>query len=110
MTETEFLVRADKIINNIQRQADDWFENLDIDVDAKKEGYVLTLIFNNKHHVVINAQTPLQEMWLAAPSGAFHYRLEGENWVNTREEGANLGEQIAELCSGLTGKSLTVQI
>lgn len=110
MTETEFLVRADKILDNIQDQADDWFEKLDIDVDANREGQVLTLIFNAKQHVVINAQTPLQEMWLAAPSGAFHYRLQGEQWVNTREEGPDLDEQVSILVSDLTGQQLTVRI
>ncbi|MDY3330596.1 MAG: iron donor protein CyaY [Pelistega sp.] len=110
MTETEFLVRAGKILDNIQDQADDWFEKLDIDVDANREGEVLTLIFNTKSHVVINAQTPLQEMWLAAPSGAFHYRLQDEQWVNTREDAPNLDEQISILVSGLTGQQLTVSI
>ncbi|NEN75583.1 iron donor protein CyaY [Pelistega sp. NLN82] len=108
MTETEFLVRADKILRHIQEKADYWFEEKDIDVDAKREGYVLTLIFNAKFHVVINAQTPLQEMWLAAPSGAFHYRLQEEQWVNTREEGPTLNEQVAILCSGLAGQVLTI--
>ena len=108
MTETEFLVQADKILNKVQSCADEWFENLDIDVDANREAYVLTLIFNAKQHVVINAQTPLQEMWLAAPSGAFHYRFVEGKWANTREEGPNLDEQISQLCSELTGKKLTV--
>lgn len=44
MTETEFLVQADKILNKVQACADDWFENLDVDVDVNREAYVLTLI------------------------------------------------------------------
>ena len=110
MTETEFLVRADKILNNIQTCADNWFELLDIDVDANREGHVLTLIFNAKNHIVINAQAPLQEMWLAAPSGAFHYRLDGEQWVNTRGDGPNLAEQISALSSALSQQEVDVQI
>lgn len=108
MTETEFLVQADKILHKVQACADDWFENLDVDVDVNREAYVLTLIFNAKSHVVINAQTPLQEMWLAAPSGAFHYRFADGKWVNTREEGLNLDEQISALCSSLVAQKLTV--
>lgn len=109
MTETEFLVRADNILDQIEDQAEGWFEHLDIDVDANREGQVLTLVFNAKSHVVVNAQTPLQEMWLAAPTGAFHYRLEGETWVDTRG-GPNLAEQISFRCTEIVGRDLVVTI
>lgn len=110
MTETEFLVRVDKILNHIQYQAENWFEQLDIDVDANREGYVLTLVFNNKQQVIINAQTPLQEIWLAAPSGGYHYRLEHETWLNTRESSTDLATQISHACSAIAGRPLTIRL
>ncbi|NOL48736.1 iron donor protein CyaY [Pelistega europaea] len=108
MTETEFLVQADAVLRHVQEAADNWFEKLDVDVDVNREGYVVTLIFNAKSHVVVNAQTPLQEMWLAAPSGAFHYRFVDGQWVNTRENAPTLNEQISIVCSVLAGQTLSL--
>ena len=34
---------------------------------------------------MINTQPPLQEVWLAARGGGFHYRWAGGRWVDTRD-------------------------
>jgi len=75
MNDTEFHTRATTILDAIEAQADHWFEKLDLDVETKRNGNVLNLIFENGHQVVINSQAPLHEMWLAARSGGFHYRF-----------------------------------
>ena len=109
MTESEFLARADDILDKIQAQADGWFEHLDIDVDANRSGQVLTLVFDSTRHVVINSQGPLQEMWVAAPSGAFHYRFDGRLWQDTRG-GKDLAANVAALCSEIAGQPLTATL
>ena len=35
---------------------------------------------------VFNSQAPLQEMWVAARSGGFHYKRVGDEWRNTRDD------------------------
>jgi CyaY protein len=34
---------------------------------------------------VINTQPPLQEIWLAARDGGFHYRHVAGRWLDTRD-------------------------
>ena len=109
MNETEFLARVDRILDSVEAQADTWFENLDLDVETRREGHVLNLVFDNGHQIVINSQAPLQEIWVAARSGAFHYRFDGENWKDTRA-GQDLHDALSRLCSEASGLSLVVTL
>ncbi len=109
MTESEFHAVADGIMKRIQAQADQWFDELDIDVEAERNGGVLTLKFDNGPDVVVNGQPPLQEMWVAAPSGGFHYRYENGVWRDTRG-GPDLAEALSAICSEAAGQPLQVRI
>ena len=109
MNETEFLARVDRILDSVEAQADTWFENLDLDVETRREGHVLNLVFDNGHQIVINSQAPLKEIWVAARSGAFHYRFDGENWKDTRA-GQDLHDALSRLCSEASGRSLVVTL
>lgn len=109
MTESEFLARADAILDKIHEQADNWFETLDIDLDASRSGQVLTIVFNQKTHVVVNSQAPLQEMWVAAPSGGFHYKFDNSNWVDTRT-GTTLQDNLSSIFSEIIGQPLSVTL
>ena len=109
MNETEFLARIDRILDSVEAQADTWFENLDLDVETRREGHVLNLVFDNGHQIVINSQAPLQEIWVAARSGAFHYRFDGENCKDTRA-GQDLHDALSRLCSEASGLSLVVTL
>lgn len=110
MTESEFLAISDDILNKIEDQAESWFENDDIDVDTLRSGGVLTLTFNRSQQVVINSQAPFQQIWLAGPSGAYHYALRDGQWVDTRSDDLDLPAQTSKLCSELAGKSLKVTL
>ncbi|HBI84490.1 iron donor protein CyaY [Orrella sp. NBD-18] len=109
MNDTEFHARATAILDAIEAQADHWFEDLDLDVETARQGNVLNLIFENGHQVVINSQAPLQEMWLAARSGGFHYRFDGQHWKDTRG-GADLHDALSKICSDATGQALQVKL
>ena len=109
MNQTEFLARIDSILDSVEAQADAWFENLDLDVETRREGHVLNLVFDNGHQIVINSQAPLQEIWVAARSGAFHYRFDGQNWKDTRA-GQDLHDALSRLCSEASGLSLVVTL
>ncbi len=109
MTESEFLALADRILSAIEKQADQWYDDLDIDVEPERNGQVVTLVFDNGTRVVINSQAPLQEMWLASPGGAFHYRLQGDTWCDTRG-GPNLADALSAICTKAAGQPLTVRL
>jgi CyaY protein len=109
MTETEFDERISAILDIIETQADEWYDKLDVDVDAKREANVLNLLFDNKVPVVINSQAPMQELWVAAPSGGFHYRFDGQHWKDTRG-GLDLHEALSQIFSDATGHAITFKL
>jgi CyaY protein len=58
-----------------------------VDVECKRNGNVLEIEFiDNGSKIIVNSQAPLQEMWLAARSGGFHYKRVGDEWRNTRDD------------------------
>ncbi|MFZ6674250.1 iron donor protein CyaY [Undibacterium sp. Xuan67W] len=86
MTETEFLTLADTCLRQVESIFEQAFENDELDVECKRSGNVLEIEFvNNGSKIIVNSQAPMQEMWLAARSGGFHYRYDGQHWLNTRD-------------------------
>lgn len=109
MTETEFLERSSAILDSLESQSDDWVSLFDLDIEAHRSGNVLTLIFDDAIHVVINSQAPMQEMWVAARSGGFHYRFDGTRWQDTRG-GPELAEALSQICSEASGHPIVVKL
>ncbi|ANY18026.1 iron donor protein CyaY [Bordetella pseudohinzii] len=109
MTETEFLALTEQVLDSIESQADDWMAAHDVDIEANRSGNVLTLIFEDDTHVVINSQAAMQELWVAARSGGFHYRFDGQQWLDTRG-GPNLADALSQICSAAAGVPLSVRV
>ncbi|CAM4199367.1 iron donor protein CyaY [Bordetella tumbae] len=109
MTETEFLALVDQVLNSIESQADDWAASQDVDIETSRSGNVLTLVFEDGTHVVVNSQAAMQEIWVAARSGGFHYRYEGGNWINTRG-GPQLPDALSQICSEAAGIPVAVRL
>jgi len=87
MTETEFLDLAESTLNQIESAFDRLFEQDVVDVECKRNGNVLEIEFvDNGSKIIINSQAPLQEMWIAARAGGFHYKRVGDEWRNTRDD------------------------
>jgi len=87
MTETEFLDLADLTLKQIEQAFDRLNDEDVIDVECKRSGNVLEIEFiDNGSKIIVNSQAPLQEMWVAARSGGFHYKRVGDEWRNTRDD------------------------
>ena len=109
MTETEFLARCETILDGLESQSDDWVSMHDLDIEAHRSGNVLTLVFDDAIQVVVNSQTPMKEMWVAAPSGGFHYRFDGQQWMDTRG-GPHMAEALSQIVSEATGQAIKVVV
>ncbi len=81
MTETEFNQAIDAIFSKIEAVLD----ARDTDIDTETSAGILTLEFADGSKIIINRQTPTQEIWVAAKSGGYHYRLDQGAWRNTRD-------------------------
>jgi len=87
MTETEFLDLADLTLKQIEEAFDRLNDEDVIDVECKRSGNVLEIEFiDNGSKIIVNSQAPLQEMWVAARSGGYHYKRVDDEWRNTRDE------------------------
>ncbi|NHZ33659.1 iron donor protein CyaY [Massilia rubra] len=108
MSEKEFLDLAETTLNTIEEAMDRLNDEDVIDVECKRSGNVLEIEFiDNGSKIIVNSQAPMQELWVAAKSGGFHYKREGGAWINTRD-GSELFAALSELASAQGGASVTL--
>ncbi|NVM92055.1 CyaY protein [Variovorax sp. SG517] len=84
MTDTEYMDRAEAALAAIELGCDRINETTDADIDNQRVGGMITISFRNGSQLIVNLQKPLQEIWLAARSGGYHYRHDGKAWVDTK--------------------------
>lgn len=71
---------------------------LDCDVEQKGDG-VLEITLADGSRIIVNRHVAASEIWIAAKSGGYHFRLEGQSWINTRDGGelfASLSRYLSE--------------
>ncbi|WP_407059100.1 iron donor protein CyaY [Ralstonia syzygii subsp. celebesensis] len=84
LTESEFLALADAELGRIERTVERAADEADADIEIGRVGNVLTLEFDDGSKIIINSQAPMQELWVAARAGGFHFRRNDGRWVDTR--------------------------
>jgi len=99
MTDSEFEALADTAIAAIERAID--AVGLDADLQTKGAG-VLEIEFADGARMVINRHSAAREIWVAAPSGGFHFRYDGKRWCDTRD-GSELFSALSRLVSSQSG-------
>ncbi len=103
MTETEFLAQAEHALAAIEAALSSAQEEFDFDVDTHRSGNVLTLELENQSKLVINSQASMQQLWVAARSGGYHYALTQDgSWRDTRN-GSELFAALSQLLSAQGG-------
>lgn len=108
MSEKEFLDLAELTLNTIEAAMDRLNDEDLIDVECKRSGNVLEIEFiDNGSKIIINSQAPMQEMWVAAKSGGFHYKHLDGVWINTRD-GTELYASLSALASAQGGAAITL--
>lgn len=108
MTESEFLTLADATLNAIEAALERATDNGELDVECSRSGNVLEIEFiDNGSKIIVNSQAPMQEMWVAAKSGGFHYKHENARWINTRD-GSELFEALSAMVGQQGGVALTL--
>lgn len=96
MSETEFLDLAESTLDSIEQAMDRLNDEDVVDVECKRSGNVLEIEFlANGSKIIVNSQAPLQEMWVAARAGGFHYKQVEGLWRNTRD-GSELFASLSE--------------
>ena len=85
MTDLEYQNHAERALNAIELACDRINDETDADIDNQRTGGMITLTFSNRSQIIINLQKPLQEIWMAAKSGGFHYKFNSKYWTDTKD-------------------------
>jgi CyaY protein len=84
MTDLDYLDRAEALLAKVEASCDRINESTDADIDNQRVGGMVTLTFADRTQIIVNLQKPLQEVWLAARAGGFHYKWDGQAWRDTK--------------------------
>jgi len=87
MTDSEFMDRAESLLRSVEACCDRINDEDLADIDSQRVGGMVTLVFSDASQIVINLQKPLHEVWLAAKSGGYHFKFNGEQWADSKGRG-----------------------
>jgi CyaY protein len=80
MNEAEFNQIADELMFSIEESIDD----SGADIDYENSAGMLTITCDiNGSQIILSRQPSMCEIWLAARSGGFHFKLDAGQWKNT---------------------------
>jgi CyaY protein len=102
MNDSEFLALAEQALDAIERAVD----ACDVDIEFVRAGNVLTLELDDSR-IVVNSQTPMRQIWVAAKSGGFHFERVAQQWRDTRD-GAELFAALSRLISAQSGQAIVL--
>lgn len=99
MTDLEFLDQAEQLLRAVELACDRINDESDADIDNQRTGGMITLVFANRSQIIINLQKPLHEVWLAARSGGYHFRWDGQQWADTKGQGEFFQRLTQDACT-----------
>jgi CyaY protein len=105
MNDNEYLNHAEAAMSAVEAACDRINDNTDADIDNQRVGGMVTLTFSNGSQIIVNLQKPLQEIWMAARAGGFHYKFDGQQWMDTKGHGEFFG-QLSTCASEQSGLNL----
>ncbi|MBA4108151.1 MAG: iron donor protein CyaY [Leptothrix sp. (in: Bacteria)] len=106
LTDAQYNDAIQAVLTRIETTVDGWLEADVADIDAARSGGMLTLTLPNRTQLIINAQPPLQELWLAARRGGFHFRHSSDGrWLDTRS-----GDEFFALLSACASEQAGVPL
>lgn len=105
LSDSEFHALAAAVLARIEETVDRWLQDDVIDIDSSRTGGLLELSFPDGSKIVINAQPPLHELWLAARSGGFHFKCASGRWIDTRS-GTEFHDVLSSCATEQAGRAL----
>jgi CyaY protein len=113
LSDAGFYAIAEKTLKAIEISLEEAFQETDLDLDISRQGgNVVNIQFEDKSVIVVNTQSPLQEIWVAAKEGGFHYKWSGTLheplWLDTKT-GAELFSELSRLASQQAKTPLVVK-
>jgi CyaY protein len=105
LSDADYHRLAGEVLAKIEAKIDRWLQDDVIDIDTHRTGGLLELAFPDGSKVVVNAQPPLHELWLAARGGGYHFKHMGDAWRDTKD-GVEFYERLSREASAQGGQAL----
>ena len=104
MNEAEFQQIADQTIEDLQEAID----NSGADIDYDEIGGVLTLEFENGSKIIFSKQAAMNQLWMAAVSGGYHFDYDGDKrqWVCDDGSAEEMMSMLSRLASEQAGEEI----
>lgn len=99
--------RYHDLIDAVQQEIEDVFDDSGLDVDLENSAGVLTVRFENGTQLILSRQEPLRQLWVAARSGGFHFDYDESSarWLCDSSD-EPLGELLARVTQEQAGEAL----
>ena len=81
MNDSEFIALADQTLKQLELALE--ASDADLDCSMTSNG-VLEIEFDDGGKIIVNRHAAAKEVWVAARSGGFHFRWDGQSWRDTR--------------------------
>lgn len=104
MNDSEFNILADTALKQIETALD--ASDADLDFAMVSAG-VLEIEFADRSKIIVNRHGAAKEVWVAARSGGFHFRWDGNAWRDTRDN-AELLVALSALVSSQAGEPINL--
>lgn len=102
MNEHEFNELSEAVLTRIEAGLERSAADLDFELIDDR---VLEIELPDRSKVIVTRNEAVREIWVAARSGGFHYRWDGQVWRDTRS-GEELFGALSRLLSSQTGEDV----
>lgn len=106
MNESEFQEITDQTIEDIQ----DGIDNSGADIDYDDIGGVLTLEFENGSKIIFSKQGAMNQLWMAARAGGFHfnYNEDSKQWLCDSGDNEEMYSMLSRLSTEQAGEEVSI--
>lgn len=106
MNESEYNRQVDETLLAIEEAID----ASGADIDYENAGGVLTLYFDDGSQIILNRQTPVRQLWMAARDSGYHFDYDAERggWLRDSDAAA-LFDVLEESASRQAGEKVTLR-
>jgi CyaY protein len=108
MSDPAFQQAAEATLDAIEAAVERAADASGLDLEIERQGNVITLAFEDDSKVIVNSHSAAREIWVAARSGGFHYRLlDDGRWIDGRS-GDELFSALSRLVSRQGGVAVVL--
>jgi CyaY protein len=101
MTDQEYHQLIDNLFINLEEQVDE----CEVDLDYESASGILEIIFPDGSKIILNKQTPLQQLWVATKFNGYHFEYRDNTWIDNRS-GAEFWQFMNDAASRQAGAKI----